>query len=225
MVHSLLHTNWSNREVDTYFTDTNSRFAWQNAEGQALRHAWVIIIKTHEDINKLKAKSDTDVWASDWKLEKCGWVCRGERGQTPKKAGSGHFELLSKSKKDESSPWHQPNSLFRSLTCRSLTNTHSHTTEEHQGRIHEWPVHPGPWCAINEWQPAYWSNKNNGLKRNKNKKKITTVHQSSGRYQGQLTSIFWDVDWSTNVARVTRKTKRNKNYKMTVSFHSNFSLP
>ena len=53
------------------------------------------------------------------------------------------------------------------------------------------------------------------------------MHQSSGRYQGRLTSIFWDVDWSTNVARVTRKTKRNKNYKMTVSFffHSNSFLP
>lgn len=106
------------------------------------------ITKNKQKKKQPQAKLESGWRASDWQLEKCG----KRRGQTLKKAGSGHFELLSKSEKDESSPWHQPNS-----------RTHTRT-EERQGRIHDWPIHPGPWCAINKWQPAYWSIKNNGLK-------------------------------------------------------------
>lgn len=95
--------------------------------------------------------------------------CAGRR-QTLRKAGS---ERLSSSPSPKR--WvvtMTPTRLTQPITCHAHKHARTHTrthTEEHQGRIHEWPEHPGPWCAINKWQPAYWSNKNNGLKRNKTK--------------------------------------------------------
>lgn len=184
VVHSLLHTNWSNRghEVDTNFTDTYLGSAWQNAKGQAFRHAWVII--NNKLMNKIKAKSDTERRASGWKLEKCGWVHKERTDAEESRQWT--FWAPLQIQKDESSPWHQPNShTLTQITCHTHTQTRIHK-EEHQGRIHEWPVHPGPWCAINKWQPAYWSNKNNGLKRNKTKNKD---HNSA--------SIKWPLSRST----------------------------
>lgn len=62
---------------------------------------------------KWKAKSDTDLWASDRKLEKCGWVCRGER--TDAEVGrQWAFCAPLQIQKDESSPWHQPSSVAHS---------------------------------------------------------------------------------------------------------------
>lgn len=79
----------------------------------------------------------------------------------------------------------------------------------------EWPVHPRPLSAASDSQII-------GQIKTMDYK-ITTVHQSSGRYQSQLTSIFWDVDWSTNVARVTRKTKRKIITKWQYLSHQFFS--
>lgn len=97
-------------------------------KGQAVRHAWVIIIikKKNQSINESNT-SQIRRWlkrASDWKLEKCGWVCRGE-DRRRRKAGSGHFEFLSRSK--ETSRHHDTN------PTHSLTHTHMPRTHTHRG--------------------------------------------------------------------------------------------
>lgn len=61
----------------------------------------------------------------------------------------------------------------------TLTHTVTHTvthTKGHQGRIHEWPKHPGPWCAINKWQSAYWSKKNDGFTIKNNEIKLKSQY-------------------------------------------------
>lgn len=134
VVHSLLHTNCSNRkcEVDTNFTDTFSGFAWQNAEGQAIRHAWVII--KNKLMIKIKAKSDTDWRASDWKLEKCRWRCK-ERTDAEESRQWTLWAPLQIQKR-----WvvtMTPTQLAHSLNHMPRTHTNTHTlihTEEHQGK-------------------------------------------------------------------------------------------
>lgn len=115
----------SNRERQSKTQTSQTRiwgFPWQNAEGRAFRHAWVIIG------NQLKKRNTSQI-RDRLKSERLAagevWVSVQRRGQTLKKAGSGHFELLSKSEKDESSPWHQPNSLTHTH-IHSLTHARTH---------------------------------------------------------------------------------------------------
>lgn len=97
-------------------------------KGQAVRHAWVIIIikKKNQSINESNT-SQIRRWlkrASDWKLEKL-WVSVQRRGQTPEKSRQWTFWVPLQVQRDESSPWHQPN---------TLAHTHTHATHTHAQR-------------------------------------------------------------------------------------------
>lgn len=142
-------------------------------------HAWMtIIIKKRKLINEWIKCSDIDWRASDWKLEECGWMCRGEDRRW-KKGRQWTFWSPLWIQKDESSPSQHTHSASHMPSAHKNTRSHTDTHIQRSIRVGEWPVHLGPWCAITKWQPVYWSNKNNGLKRNKtnNKRSQQCINQ------------------------------------------------
>lgn len=164
-VHSRLHSNSSNRkrQVDTKFTHTDSRICLTKCRGVGLR---ACMSDQQKSINEQKGKQIkrpseervVDSWRSVGESAK-------ERTEAEESRQWTRWAPL-QVRKDESSPWHHP---------RSLTRTHAQMRSV--GSRHEWPVYPGPWCAFNKWQPAYWSNKNIGLKKGRKPKKKNITKQ------------------------------------------------
>lgn len=87
-------------------------------------HEWSSLSKRkiNQSMNQIQVRSDAD-WRErvigSWRS--CGWVCRGE-DRRRRKAGSGHFEFLSRSK--ETSRHHDTNPTH-SLTHTHATHTHA----------------------------------------------------------------------------------------------------
>lgn len=132
----------------------------------------------------MNAKSDTDLWASDWKFEEV-WVSVQRRRQTLKKAGSGHFELLSKSIKTSG---HHDTNPTHTLSHMPHARAHKHAHTQRSVRV---GYMRDPYTQVHDVQLTSDSqligkNKNDGLKRNKTKQKD---HNSA--------SIKWPLSRST----------------------------
>ena len=128
--HSLRHNNNNGSQrgtrrhtklTDTHFQDWPDK----NAEGQAIRHAWV------SDRHKnQKSKSETDRRAGDWEVKKCGWVC-GERDRRWKKKQA--VDILSSSPenpKKKTTLHHDTNPHI----AHQVSHTRTHTQRSVGGR-------------------------------------------------------------------------------------------